>query len=319
MKKLYIHIGPHKTGSTYIQKSLFENRTRLLEGGLDYPDLLVGPQWGHHKLVEAIKRREQDVVQQFVDSLSQKSLISSENFENLHQNDINFLATFLSDFEVEVIFVKRSFSDLIISNWQESVKHGSEKTWSFFILEQVLRPFSSIILNQSATIDKWRTVTELIHIINYDLVMKDNEDLLVRLLQNIDVNPIEFPSNRASINASLNYIDVEIIRILNSIHRRNGFNPSADIRTAFLSVREEEKQLISKIKSVIKKDTIIFRPDESWCINFFEKSFANTQEYTKWSKIQKDVGYELPNQNSSYLIVISKDIEELYSKVTEAL
>ena len=35
--KLYLHIGEHKTGSTYIQSFLYENKDRLEEYGVTYP------------------------------------------------------------------------------------------------------------------------------------------------------------------------------------------------------------------------------------------------------------------------------------------
>lgn len=36
-QKAYVHIGPVKTGSTFIQKSIYENRDLLQKYGLDYP------------------------------------------------------------------------------------------------------------------------------------------------------------------------------------------------------------------------------------------------------------------------------------------
>lgn len=48
-RRLIIHIGFHKTGSTAIQTGLWSNRTRLLKVGIDYPILgVVGR--GHHNI-----------------------------------------------------------------------------------------------------------------------------------------------------------------------------------------------------------------------------------------------------------------------------
>jgi hypothetical protein len=54
MAKLLLHIGPQKTGSTYIQKYCFENRHHLLSLGVNYPTAgrleHVSP-YGHHEAV----------------------------------------------------------------------------------------------------------------------------------------------------------------------------------------------------------------------------------------------------------------------------
>jgi len=47
MKKLIIHAGPHKTGSSYMQHMFVENMAALEKAGLVYPEELLMFK-GHH-------------------------------------------------------------------------------------------------------------------------------------------------------------------------------------------------------------------------------------------------------------------------------
>ena len=51
---LFVHVGPHKTGTTYLQHRLVTDRDLLAsEAGLLYPRTAQDYLWGHHSLREA--------------------------------------------------------------------------------------------------------------------------------------------------------------------------------------------------------------------------------------------------------------------------
>lgn len=52
MRTLILPIGPHKTGTTYLQQQLCERRAELLESGVLYPEAFIHP-FGHHLLFRA--------------------------------------------------------------------------------------------------------------------------------------------------------------------------------------------------------------------------------------------------------------------------
>ena len=62
MTRTVLHVGPHKTGTTYLQQSLALNREKLLAAGIYYPSELVGQDitWCHVGLVEALKKNDRD-------------------------------------------------------------------------------------------------------------------------------------------------------------------------------------------------------------------------------------------------------------------
>ena len=51
MARLFIHIGAHKTGTSFVQDLFHRNRDRLARVGLHYPH--VGPNNAHHALAAA--------------------------------------------------------------------------------------------------------------------------------------------------------------------------------------------------------------------------------------------------------------------------
>lgn len=58
MPTLHIHTGLHKTGTTSLQKTLFDNRAHLKSHGMLYPETGLSQlpsNWGHHDLAYALR------------------------------------------------------------------------------------------------------------------------------------------------------------------------------------------------------------------------------------------------------------------------
>ncbi|WP_289027919.1 hypothetical protein [uncultured Paraglaciecola sp.] len=273
MKKLYIHIGPHKTGSTYIQKNLFECSQELLTAGIFYPERLVGPQWGHHQLAEKIKQRNKKEIEDLLSSKEDNLLISSENFEDLTNEDISYFSCFLKGFSVEVVFFKRSYSKLLVSAWQESVKHGKFQTWSEFFLAHVLKPFKSQILNSSSVVDKWSVIADKIHVFDYEAMLSDGLDIAQSMCEkvlgvNISVKP-------AAINQSMHLADIEVIRMLNYRYaQKTNSPPRTFVRDAYLKLKLLKDESVGLAFETVKSNLVKESLDDSWTINFFEKKFS---------------------------------------------
>jgi hypothetical protein len=60
MKKIYLHIGTHKTGTTALQFFLWNNRIRLKELGFLYPTIGLGGGYSHGVLANIIKPNNRD-------------------------------------------------------------------------------------------------------------------------------------------------------------------------------------------------------------------------------------------------------------------
>ena len=132
MPKLLLHIGPHKTGSTYIQKFFFENNDELRGLGVNYPMQGLGGQFGQHELVEKVKTLDSEALPLYLREFiaPDANFVSSENFDRLHAGDIEKLGKALSALltepgDLRILFYQRNYADLLPSWWQEEVKHGA--------------------------------------------------------------------------------------------------------------------------------------------------------------------------------------------------
>lgn len=145
MRKLFLHVGSYKTGTTAIQTVLAKNRQALAKQGFKYP----GREVNHHKFIFSCKPTEKDIPRQFrginQGKLSQiaSSFISEleTDFKGIYNNQIlsteylfvhdktlieksvNYLKTFFS--EIEVIVFIRNPIDYVTSFQQQAIKARS--------------------------------------------------------------------------------------------------------------------------------------------------------------------------------------------------
>jgi hypothetical protein len=221
---LVLHIGPHKTGSTYIQKVFSENRNRLLSVGVRYPDIGLNGHYGQHDLVEKIKNLDAGPLMQYMADFigPETNFISSENFDRLNADEVKKLGQALAGLLTEpaslgIIYYHRNYGDLLPSCWQEEVKHGSIASFHEFILPHVLRPFASNLINPAVVLDLYAHVfgRDRITVVDYDRA-KDNLLQPIFQLLGIDLDAVA----NEIVNSSLKVELVEILRALNAIAKR---------------------------------------------------------------------------------------------------
>jgi hypothetical protein len=221
MSRLVLHIGPHKTGSTYIQKFLSENSEQLEELGVHYPKLGLGGQYGHHELVEKIRSLDESALAQYLGGYlgAGTNLLSSENFDRLKADDLaRFRAALLPQLtepaQIQILFYHRNYADLLPSWWQEEIKHGGVFSFYEFMLPHLLRPFASNLVNPALVLDLYAQAfgKDSISVIDYDSA---RDELLVPLfsLAGIEMDP----GANEVVNSSMKVELVEVLRVLNSI------------------------------------------------------------------------------------------------------
>jgi hypothetical protein len=140
-KKVYLHVGFHKTGTTAIQESLFSHSDQLRILGINYATkkgkanhreawALSERYWGWKKrggeqtsIVEW-QKRVKDLKSQKIDSV-----VSSEFFSEINDDQLNLMANDLKDFDVEVIFTIRPLAKLLGSSYQQYLKYGIKASY----------------------------------------------------------------------------------------------------------------------------------------------------------------------------------------------
>jgi hypothetical protein len=141
----YIHVGPHKTGTTSIQWFLQENRGALLKHGYFVPES-GNIHGGHHPLVrqlcgQEVPERQQEAAARFAraikDTVCEAVVISSEDLDGLLRKR-SYASEFFNrigelNLEPKLVFFPRNQSQLINSRYTEVVRgfHRSEPFEAF--------------------------------------------------------------------------------------------------------------------------------------------------------------------------------------------
>ena len=129
-KKVFLHIGPPKTGTTYIQSILWHNQERLAAQGVGLPlrrrgqffacselldtEFAADPRaqkWSWAKLVEAVA------------AIDDVALVSEEALARATPDDVARAVASLAPAEVHVVVTARDLPGLIPSVWQQNVRY----------------------------------------------------------------------------------------------------------------------------------------------------------------------------------------------------
>jgi hypothetical protein len=222
MPRYLIHIGPHKTGTTYLQRSFEQMRPALMAHGICYPGCWGGSD-GHHRLVEQIWRDEDHIAKAEADRLNRAGagtiLLSSETLSYLSDGDVRRLHAILGGEPATIVFYCRRWSELLPSSWRELVKHGSLTTLPEFVLSCLGDPTASEVVNFDRVLGRYATVfgAENLRVASYNGVLAAGEDLLTHFCRCFLDWPGVPPTGFGQINVSLDLVDSEVLRALNAL------------------------------------------------------------------------------------------------------
>jgi hypothetical protein len=126
MRSLFLHVGLHKTGTTYLQKLLGENRDTLLGAGLGLGPF-QDPELGtHHPIIAAMERLgPEKVFAQAARCPGDKLLVSAEDLSHVLLDPVRARA--IRDaagrhFDVKIVIFLRRQDHLAESYYAEAVK-----------------------------------------------------------------------------------------------------------------------------------------------------------------------------------------------------
>ena len=134
-KKMILHIGRHKSGTTSIQSTFFSNKSELQRVGIYYPEM--GTRGGaHHLISERMLKlfrtgtlpsdiKNDELISAFFAEIQSTEesiiLISSEGFQNVNPA---FVRAAFEDFEVLIVVYIREQISYLRSSYQQEV-HAS--------------------------------------------------------------------------------------------------------------------------------------------------------------------------------------------------
>lgn len=220
MKKIILHIGSEKTGTTYLQNLLSANRDILLKSGIYYPEIGFS-KTAHFSLVAALHEVDHGIPLEFapqdktytiesewmplINELnSQKKahtvILSAEHFSSrLRQKGLEKLKEILSQlngYEISIIYYARSEDDFFESWYSTFIKAGGKE--SIESTYQKLR-YNKWMFDHHFILKLWSEFLPeaQIHAISYD-EEKQNGTLLSRFKQLVGIPenlPLLIPQN----------------------------------------------------------------------------------------------------------------------------
>ena len=221
-KKIFLHIGIGKTGTSSIQNALHGNKKKLKEYGCLYEteNNYINHQYlsvlTSDKIPIDVLEKWEKLLYLYNQSDCNSMIISSENLSYVKWEYIKELSFILSKYDVEIIFFIRNEFDLLYSTYLQKVKTNTgyfgdieyffEKVSGGFVFERLIKPYeqhfndSKIVVKlydkkiQHDVVDDF---FQLIGIKNEKLIKNEkrlNETLDIRfynLLSTVDNNNID--------------------------------------------------------------------------------------------------------------------------------
>jgi hypothetical protein len=141
LKKLIIHPGFHKTGTTALQQALSEVRQELLESNFYYPHIagnahhraawsIIEKTWGWKKRGgRSMGATEWKKLERKLKKNKGTAIISSEFFSEADENQLANFAKQLEGVEVQIIFTWRPLPFMLASSYQQYLKYGIKKSY----------------------------------------------------------------------------------------------------------------------------------------------------------------------------------------------
>ncbi|MDQ3629132.1 MAG: hypothetical protein M3419_10050 [Actinomycetota bacterium] len=237
----YLHIGPPKTGSTYVQQLLWLNRDHLLAQGILYP----ARNRAHHfqaagDVVDhgAMNASKADLAGRWQDLCSLAAahdgpvVISHELFSAATADNVRTVVGDLADRELHVLFTARNVRALFESRFQEGFKNGRTWTAEEFV-ERSLRSQDSSELHVGRSGKALRTWAQAVpperfHVITMPPPGSPRTLLFDRFCSVIGFDTTDAVLETSRVNESIGAVEAELLRRIAS---RPGadWSPSAQL------------------------------------------------------------------------------------------
>lgn len=235
-KKIYVHIGWHKTGSTSIQDLLLKNRKTLREDHkVYYPHegMLSG---AHHLIAWAFQNKKNSPwgaveipeggPEQFIRNIRvsadnnrcERVIVSTEEFCTFNKTEIQALhaALLKSNFDAEIVAYIRRQDQLIESSYNMEVKWwGSRITKDFPSYVREKNPY----FNYAQMIDEWASFFGVgnVNIRVFDPEKMVDGDVRIDFCDSLKIDWHMLEVTKERVNDSLASWTIEFLRVINNL------------------------------------------------------------------------------------------------------
>ncbi|WP_170115750.1 sulfotransferase domain-containing protein [Mycoplana dimorpha] len=227
--RLVMHVGPHKTATTYLQANFHHNAEPLLQRGWLYP--AIGERVGiaHHDLSDRpdqfLRRdgsayRDFLMVMQRADREGLNVLLSSEGFRRWRKPHFQAISALIGDRSLHVVYTLRDPLDTFYSFWAQKAGMGSAPSLPKWMERPLRNPSRTAYLNPLREISPVLSLPGVDYkVLLYDEIRKRQLDIYSYFLQIAldihDLQPTQQPTNQR--------LPIELTEFIRLLSKESGF------------------------------------------------------------------------------------------------
>lgn len=246
-QRLVLHVGPHKTATTYLQANFAIARMQLSRAGWLYPKN-IGIQPGipeaHHDLSYRAEtyfwpgRENHHQLTELAAKLHRSGknlLLSAEGFSMWALSQYHRLADILGFAQIEVVYALRDPMALLQSYWAEEVKQGMTASLPDRAMAAMLDPMRSRLLNPlrdlNPLIDSERVK---LHLVPFEVLKATQSDVFTHICDKVlGIGAIP-PKVDWPVNVGFPIEQTEFLRLMALLHGAGRADIGPALRMAFI-------------------------------------------------------------------------------------
>jgi hypothetical protein len=247
-RRIFVHVGCPKTGTTFLQSMLWQSREKLLSHGVELPvdrlshfhlalavrDLLH-PEFDSPQAFTVIDR----FAQALADSTASTIVISNESLAGAtaeHAAELHRLIRAAQDeAEVHVVITARDLARLVPAGWQQQIQQRKTMTWKRYLqsVQEETGPSGHFLRSHDIADIAARWAPDLppnrVHIVTVPSPTAPRGLLLERFCEVIGIDVAILSDAVPKLNESLGFVQTELLRRVNVAlgdrlaHSRSGF------------------------------------------------------------------------------------------------
>jgi hypothetical protein len=239
-RRVFVHIGLPKTGTSYLQTILWSHRDELRSAGL----LVPGRERRDHLWASLVVREDPrvarrnprapeawEVLTRELDRWAGDGIVSHEFFCSATEEQARRVVSYLAPAEVHVVVTAREPLGLFTSSWQESLKNkGTDRLEEYArtVSDDPRKVWNWRALDLGLVLERWGDVVppERVHVVTMPSSGAPRDELWHRFCSILGIDPATVGDPGGFPNASMGVAEAETLRRINE--HLDGFGRAFD-------------------------------------------------------------------------------------------
>jgi hypothetical protein len=227
---VFFHVGLPKTGTTYLQTLMWNNRDELRRQGV----LLPGHSGRQHLWASGVVREDPNIdrrgpearyawdeLVREINAWDGTAVVSHEFFASASAEQAERAVGALDGAEVHVVVTARDTLSLVTARWQEFVKNGSTVPIDGYPVREETSPHDEWdwgSLDLADVLGRWSSAVphDRVHVLTLPRPDEPRETLWLRFAALLGFDPSTCDDTESAQNESLGVVEVELLRRVNA-------------------------------------------------------------------------------------------------------